>query len=70
MALFAYVWYGSFSQGLAINSIIDVTTYIKQDFVDTLNLSTSTIGNSSRPFNLYTFNGSVGYYYFNLVIHV
>lgn len=38
MILFAYVWYGSFSQGVAIKSIIDVLTYIKQDLFDTLNL--------------------------------
>jgi uncharacterized membrane protein len=38
MILFAYIWYGSFSQGLAIKSIIDVLTYIKQDLFDTLNL--------------------------------
>ena len=44
MALFAYIWYSSFSQGLAINSIIDVSTYIKQDFFDTLNLSIQQLG--------------------------
>ncbi len=44
MIIFAYIWYSSFSQGTAINSIIDVATYIKQDFVDTLNLSIQSIG--------------------------
>ncbi|MFY9637859.1 MAG: DUF2206 domain-containing protein [Methanobacterium sp.] len=49
MALFAYIWYSSFSQGLAINSIIDVITYIKQDFVDTLNLSIQQLGLVPSP---------------------
>ncbi len=44
MILFAYLWYGSFSQGAAIKSIFDVITYVKQDIFDTLNLSIQNIG--------------------------
>jgi len=44
MAIFAYIWYSSFSQGLAIISIIDVTTYVKQDFFDSLNLWIQQLG--------------------------
>ena len=44
MIFFAYLWYSSFSQGIAIKSIIDVLTYIKQDLFDTLNLWIQNIG--------------------------
>ncbi|WP_424714124.1 DUF2206 domain-containing protein [Methanobacterium sp.] len=43
-ALFSYLWYSTTSQGLAINSIIDVTIYIYQDFRDALNLTIQNIG--------------------------
>jgi uncharacterized membrane protein len=43
-ALFSYLWYSSTSQGLAINSIIDVTIYIYQDFYDALNLAIQSVG--------------------------
>ncbi len=44
MILFAYLWYSIFSQGIAIKSILDVLTYIKQDIFDTLNLWIQHIG--------------------------
>ena len=44
MIIFAYLWYSSFSQGIAIKSILDVLTYIQQDLFDTLNLWIQNIG--------------------------
>ena len=43
-ALFSYLWYSSTSQGLAINSIIDVSIYIYQDFYDAINLTIQNVG--------------------------
>ena len=42
--LFAYLWYSSFSQGLAVKAIIDVLTYIKQDFFDIIKISLQNAG--------------------------
>ena len=44
LALFSYLWYSITSQGLAINSITDVSIYIYQDFYDSLNLTIQSIG--------------------------
>jgi uncharacterized membrane protein len=44
MVLFSYLWYSNTSKGLAINSIIDVTIYIYQDFYDALNLTIQGVG--------------------------
>ena len=44
MIAFAYVWYSNFSQGLAVKSIIDVLTYIKQDFFDIIKISLQNAG--------------------------
>ena len=46
---FSYLWYSSTSQGLAINSIIDVTIYIYQDFRDAINLTIQNIGLVPSP---------------------
>ena len=43
-ALFSYLWYSSTSQGLAINSILDVSIYIYQDFYDAINLTIQNVG--------------------------
>ena len=43
-ALFSYLWYSSTSQGLAINSILDVSIYIYQDFYDAVNLTIQNVG--------------------------
>ena len=48
-AFFSYLWYSTTSQGLAINSIIDVTIYIFQDFRDALNLTIQSIGLVPSP---------------------
>ena len=48
-AFFSYLWYSSTSQGLAINSIIDVTIYIYQDFRDALNLTIQSVGLVPSP---------------------
>ncbi len=44
MITFAYLWYSSFSQGLAVKAIIDVLTYIKQDFFDIIKISLQNAG--------------------------
>ena len=44
MILFTILWYGSFSRGLGLKAIIDVFTYIKQDFFDVLNILLLQIG--------------------------
>ena len=43
-AFFSYLWYSSTSQGLAVNSIVDVSIYIYQDFYDALNLTIQNVG--------------------------
>jgi uncharacterized membrane protein len=48
-ALFSYIWYSSTSQGLAINSILDVGIYIYQDFYDAINLTIQNVGLIPSP---------------------
>ena len=49
LALFSYLWYSFTSQGLAINSITDVSIYIFQDFYDSLNLVIQSTGIVPSP---------------------
>jgi uncharacterized membrane protein len=44
MILFTYIWYGSLTQGIALKPILDVLTYLKQDFVDLLNQGILKVG--------------------------
>lgn len=36
--LFTYLWYSCFSGGLAVKAIVDVLTYVKQDFFDIIKI--------------------------------
>lgn len=46
---FAYVWYSVFSQGLAIKAILDVVTFVKQDFFDLIKISLQNAGIVPTP---------------------
>lgn len=47
--VFTYVWYSVFSQGLAISAIIDVFTFVKQDFFDLIKISLQNAGIVPTP---------------------
>lgn len=46
---FAYIWYSVYSQGLAIRAIIDVVTFVKQDFFDLIKISLQNAGIVPTP---------------------